>query len=51
MGLTGTVTLNAQGNPNAVFIFQAGSTLITASNSTVALINGASAVQRVLAGG
>jgi len=42
MGLTGTVTLNAQGNPNAVFIFQAGSSLITASNSTVALINGAS---------
>ena len=42
MGLTGTVTLNAQGNPNAVFIFQAGSSLITASGSTVALINGAS---------
>jgi hypothetical protein len=42
MGLTGTVTLNAQGNPNAVFIFQAGSSLITASNSTVALMNGAS---------
>ena len=41
MGLTGTVTLDGQGNPNAVFIFQAGSTLITASNSTVALINGA----------
>jgi LPXTG-motif cell wall-anchored protein len=41
LGLTGTVTLDAQGNPNAVFIFQAGSTLITASNSTVALINGA----------
>jgi len=43
MGLTGTVTLDGQGNPNAVFIFQAGSTLITASSSTVALINGASA--------
>ncbi|HEY0817034.1 MAG TPA: ice-binding family protein [Pseudonocardia sp.] len=42
MGLTGTVTLDAGGNPNAVFIFQAGSTLITASNSTVALINGGS---------
>ncbi|WP_406271461.1 ice-binding family protein [Nocardia sp. NBC_00881] len=42
MGLTGTVTLDAQGNPNAVFIFQAGSTLITATNSTVSLINGAS---------
>jgi uncharacterized membrane protein YgcG len=42
MGLTGTVTLDAGGNPNAVFIFQAGSTLITASDSTVALINGGS---------
>ena len=43
LSLTGTVTLDAQGNPNAVFIFQAGSTLITASSSTVLLINGASA--------
>lgn len=43
LGLTGTVTLDAQGDPNAVFIFQAGSTLITASNSTVALIRGAQA--------
>lgn len=42
MSLTGTVTLDAQGDPAAVFIFQAGSTLITASNSTVALVNGAS---------
>ncbi|MGO9560310.1 MAG: ice-binding family protein [Acidimicrobiales bacterium] len=43
LGLTGTVTLNAKGNANAVFIFQAGSTLITASHSTVSLINGAQA--------
>ncbi|MFE9328966.1 ice-binding family protein, partial [Nocardia sp. NPDC052278] len=42
MGLTGTVTLDGQNDPNSVWIFQAGSTLITASNSTVALINGAS---------
>lgn len=41
-GLTGTLTLNAQGNANAVFIFRIGSTLTTASNSVVALINGAS---------
>lgn len=40
IGLTGTVTLNAQGDPDAVFIFQAGSTLTTASNATVAIING-----------
>jgi hypothetical protein len=38
---SGTVTLDAQGDPNAVFIFQMGSTLITASDSTVSLINGA----------
>ena len=38
-GLTGTLTLDAQGNPNAVFIFQIGSTLITASNSSVKMIN------------
>jgi hypothetical protein len=43
IGLTGTVTLDAQGNPDAVFIFQAGSTLITASGSNVALVNGAEA--------
>jgi hypothetical protein len=43
MGLTGTVTLDALGDPAAVFIFQAGSTLITASNSTVALVGAAQA--------
>jgi len=42
-GITGTLTLDAQGNPDAVFIFQAASTLITASSSSVALINGAQA--------
>ena len=40
--LTGILTLNAQGNPNAVFIFQIGTTLTTASNSSVVLINGGS---------
>ncbi len=39
-GLTGTLTLDAQGNPNAVFIFQAGSTLIAEANSKVLMING-----------
>jgi hypothetical protein len=43
LGLTGTVTLNGQNNANAVFIFQAGSTLTTASSSRVQLINGAQA--------
>jgi hypothetical protein len=42
-GITGPLTLDAQGNANAVFIFKAASTLITASNSTVILINGAQA--------
>lgn len=37
--LSGTVTLNAQGDPNAVWIFQASSTLITSSASTVAFSN------------
>jgi hypothetical protein len=41
--ITGTLTLDAQGDPNAVFVFQAASTLITASNSNVNLINGARA--------
>jgi hypothetical protein len=39
LGLTGTLTLDGEG----LYIFQAGSTLITAPNSNVALINGASA--------
>jgi hypothetical protein len=42
-GITGTLTLDAQGNPDAVFIFQAASTLITAAASRVSLINGAQA--------
>lgn len=41
--ITGVLTLDAQGDPNAVFIFQSDSTLITASNSSVSLINGAQA--------
>ena len=41
VGLTGTLTLNAGGDPNAVFVFQAGSSLTTASGSQVKMINGA----------
>ena len=40
---SGSVTLNAQGDPNAVFIFQIGTTLTTGSNTSVSLINGAQA--------
>ena len=39
--ITGTLTLDAQGDPNAVFIFKTASTLITASGSNVNLINNA----------
>ncbi len=41
VGLTGALTLDAQGNPDAVFVFQAGSTLTTASASRVRMVNGA----------
>ncbi|MDW7730476.1 MAG: ice-binding family protein [Bacillota bacterium] len=41
LAVNGTVILDGQGNPNSVFIFQAGSTLITGSGSKVELINGA----------
>jgi hypothetical protein len=40
---SGSVTLDAQGNPDAVFIFQIGTTLITGSSTTVLLVNGAQA--------
>jgi len=39
--LTGVLTLDAQGDPNAVFVFQAGFTLTTAAGSQVRLLNGA----------
>jgi hypothetical protein len=40
--LTGQLTLDAQGDPNAQFVFVVGSTLTTASASSVVLVNGAS---------
>lgn len=43
LGITGTVTLDAQNDPNAVWVFQTDATLITASSSLVSLINGAQA--------
>lgn len=42
LDLTGTLTLDGQNDPNSVWIFQATSSLTTASSSSVALINGAS---------
>lgn len=41
--LTGPLTLNAENDPNALFVFQIGSTLTTASNSSVVVINGVDA--------
>ena len=38
--LTGDLVLDAEGNSSAVFIFKMGSTLTTASGSTVSMING-----------
>ena len=38
--LTGTLTLNDEGNPSALFVIQIGSTLTTASNSSVVFLNG-----------
>ena len=40
--LTGTLTLDTQGNPNAVFVFQIASTLTTASNAAVVFASGLS---------
>ena len=39
--ITGALTLDAQSDPNAVFIFKAASTLTTAGSSSVNLINSA----------
>jgi Ice-binding-like len=41
--LTGALALDAQGDPDAQFVFEIGSALTTASASSVVLINGASA--------
>ena len=40
--LTGALTLDAAGDPNAQFVFEVGSTLTTASASSIVMINGAS---------
>lgn len=40
---SGSLTLDAQGDASAVFIFQAASTLITSAGSTMTLLNGAQA--------
>jgi hypothetical protein len=39
MGLTGALTLDGENNPDSVWVFQAGSTLITAPGASVVLEN------------
>ena len=41
--ITGTLTLDTLGDPAAVFIFQSGATLITASDSAVVVLGGGTA--------
>lgn len=41
--ITGDLTLDAQGNPDAVFVFQSSSTVGTAVNANILLVNGARA--------
>ncbi|HUW87235.1 MAG TPA: ice-binding family protein [Candidatus Paceibacterota bacterium] len=43
LGVTGTLTLDAQGNPNAVFILQTPMSLNTAASSQVNIVNGGQA--------
>ena len=46
-GTPPTLTLDAQGNVNASWVFQIGSTLTTAAGATVQLVNGAQAANAV----
>lgn len=41
--MTGTLVLDGENNPDAVFIFQAASTLVTAASANISLVNGAQA--------
>ena len=43
LGFSGNVVLDAGGNPNAVFVFQAASTIDTASGTNITIINGGQA--------
>src|SRR5208282_4882491 len=41
MDIPTTITLDAQGNPNAIFVFKAGSTITLESGASILLVNGA----------
>ena len=45
ISLNGGLTLDARGDPNAVFVLQAGSTLLVGSSASIRLIGGARACQ------
>jgi hypothetical protein len=45
--LTGALTLDALGNPNALFLFKIGTALTTASGSSVSVINGGNSCNHV----
>jgi hypothetical protein len=47
MDIPTSITLDAQGNPNAVFVFMAGSTLTLESGASILLANGAQAANVV----
>jgi len=47
MDIPTTITLDAQGNPNAVFVFKAGSTVTLESGASILLVNGAQAANVV----
>jgi Ice-binding-like len=49
-GLTGTLTLDAHGNPGSQWVFQIGSTLTTATNSKVRIVLGHQAWEKGLRG-
>ncbi len=49
-GITGPLTLNAQGDPDAVFIFKTNATLVTAVGSSVNMVNGGAVLPRLLEG-
>jgi hypothetical protein len=51
LGLSGNIILDAGGNTNAVFVFQAGSTIVTASGTNITLINGGQACNVFYAAG
>lgn len=47
MDIPTSITLDAQGNPNAIFVFKSGSTLTLESGASVLLVNGANAANIV----